>query len=291
MVHIKRLNEMSDYEMFGYKPFFDNMPSMSDEQRARNVGIDKCYAILKTKTAQDILKKYGVEINKAKEDILLYIPATGERYGDYDEQIMAMQNCLHELDCETELYFETVLAGNVGITANKIIYRGIGIPSINKILKDGCKYDFESHYGMTSILNVLLNKGYNHLVEYDINHYMFKIKSSTKSSDIVFNDIKSEILEYAKDYIKRVYPSYSIELRIGKRGFDTNHKEYESFIIYHGSSTNPHNQIGGFELTQNKFGDTRCDVHYVLGGNTDYEFDINNWKDGIEELIDSFCKK
>lgn len=286
MVHIKRLDEMLWYDQL-----FDNMPSASDDQRGHNIGIQKCYEILNTKTAQSILKRHGVGMNRTKESIVLYIPTKGKYANDFDNENMAMQECLNELDRETELYFGTDCVSNFGILADKLAYTSVGIIKIERALEEECRYDFLRYYGMASVLKGLLNKGYDHLVEYEFDRYRFQRKDYAKSSEIVLDDIKGEILEYAKQYIKKAYPSYSIELRTGKRGYDTGRGEYESFIIYHGSSSNPNNQTGGFELTQNKFGDTHCYVHYGLGGSTDYDFDINNWKKSIEELIGSFCKK
>lgn len=286
MTHIMRIDEMLG------KPMFDSMPSMSDEQRPKNVGIEKCHDILKTKQAQDILKKYGVTMWKTKEHIALYIPikVKSKYYTEFEEPELAMQKCINELDQKTELYFETGWAGNVGVMANKIVYSYIGPSSVENILKDGCDYDFETYYGMKSTLKSLLSKGYNYVVEYVFNRYRMEVKCYTKSSDVSLNEIKDEILKYAKDYIKRRNPKYSIELMRGKRGYETSSNDYESFIIFNGSSSNMANQVGGFELNQNKFGDTTCDVHHILGGNTSFDFDINNWKSELESVIDTMVK-
>ena len=286
MTHIMRINEMLG------KPMFDSMPSMSDEQRSKNVGIEKCYDILKTKQAQDILKKYGITMWKTKEKIALYIPikVKSKYYIECKEFELAMQKCINELDQKTELYFETEWAGNVGVMANKIVYSHIGPSSVENILKDECDYDFETYYGMKSTLKSLLSKGYNYVVDYVFNRYKMEVKCYTKSSDVSLNEIKDEILKYAKDYIKRKNPKYSIELMRGKRGYETSSNDYESFVIFNGSSSNMANQVGGFELNQNKFGDTTCDVHYILGGNTSFDFDINNWKSELESVIDTMVK-
>ena len=98
MTHIMRIDEMLG------KPMFDSMPSMSDEQRSKNVGIEKFYDILKTKQAQDILKKYGVTMWKTKEKIALYIPikVKSKYYIECKEFELTMQKCIY---CKSSSYY------------------------------------------------------------------------------------------------------------------------------------------------------------------------------------------
>lgn len=287
MVHIMRIDEMLG------KPMFDNMPSMSDEQRPKKVGIEKIYDILKTKQAQDILKKYGVTMCKTKENIALYIPVKvkNTNYNELDKPKLDMQKCINELDQKTELYFATDWAGNIGVTANKIVYSNIYHSTIKNILQNKCDYNFDEYYGMKSTLNSLLSEGYNYVIDYVFNRYKMKIKYYTKSSDVSLDEIKNEILKYAKDYIKRRNPNYSIELIRGKRGYETSSNDYESFIIFNGSSSKMTNQVGGFKLEQNKFGDTSCIVHHILNGTTSFDFNIDDWKSELESVIDTIVKR
>lgn len=160
---------------------------------------------------------------------------------------------------------------------------------INYVIKERCDGYYTEYYGKYYYFKRLREQGYTHVVNYVFNHYRMKVKDFSKSSDIVYDEIKGEMLEYAKEYMKEKYPGYEIELSIGKRGYDKD--EYESFVVYHGSSSKSTNYIGGFELTQNKFGDVECEEHHVLAGHSEFDFDINNWKKEIGELIDRLCGK
>lgn len=294
MAHILKINEWFVEKPLHKKTLFDEMPSVSDEQRPKKVGIEKCWDIFNSRQAQNILKKYNVTAWKTRDCIALYFPVNvksdvkGKIYSELEEYEMIMQECVNELDRETELYFETYTyhRWDFGKMNDKIVYRYVSSDSIDYLWRNKTKYGFDRYYDMGLTFNSLTKKGYNYLIEYVSDMHDMKIKDYSKSSDIDIDEIKEEMFEYAKDYVKRKHPGYSIELVRGKRGFDTERDEYESFIVYRGSSSKYTNQIGGFEFLQNKFGDVKCLFHHVLGGSTSFGFDINNWKGEIESVID-----
>lgn len=122
MTRVLRINEFFDDK----PPLFDDMPSGSDRQRPRYAGIKKCASIFETPEARKILEKFGVEMHKTDENIALYfsIKANKSDLKKMEDAEYTMQECIHELDLCTDLYFETGWSGTgTGKMDDKIVYK------------------------------------------------------------------------------------------------------------------------------------------------------------------------
>jgi hypothetical protein len=189
MVHIKRIDEM-----YGYGLLFDNMPS-ADTDECRPVGCDsaKIKAILQQDAAKRIIRKYDANIGYGSGNITLAIFFEGNRNEDAslywknkESAEKKIQNLIHELDVETELYFEVAYSGNVGWDADKNVYDAGGIWDYDRMI-DESKYPFEMFYGLKGAITAFANahgKDNTMCVCFSWNRYKYQLKgyaSSTKS--------------------------------------------------------------------------------------------------------------
>lgn len=292
MIHIKRIDEMLGGLLY------DNMPS-SDKNKCRPVKVSKddIKKILESDKAKNIIRKHNAVVGYGSEKITLMILFEGN-YKTNSKQYWKnkeitekeFQEMLHELDLNTDLYFEVSWAGNVGWCANKQTYPG-DVYSYKNM--DDSEYDFEPFYALKSyIRNFAKTHGEDNTysVSFIWGRYDFNIKGYNNSTDIKYEDIKNDILEYSKSYIEKKYPKFKISLATGKRISDTGGKPYEAFVVeYKGAGDPVFKQKGSFVITQNRFGDGKISLRAPLSGETETSFDFNDWKKCIGDAIDYLC--
>ncbi len=293
MIHIKRLNEMWDYGLL-----FDNMPSAdTDECRPVDCDSGKVKAILQQDAAKRIIRKYDASIGYGNDDITLAIFFDGNRnenetlyWKNKESAEKKIQSLLHDLDVETELYFRVADGGNVGWDANKYVYETSGIWDYNEMIRDS-KYPFEMFYGLKGAVTAFANahgKDSTMCVCFRWNRYNCQLKGYASSTDIRYEDIKGDMLEYAKSYIGRKYPKLDIRLSTGKRASDGG-QPYEAFVVEYRNAKTPFDQKGSFVITQNKFGDGTAVVRAPLAGESERKFDFGDWRKALDEIIDWIC--
>lgn len=284
--------------MFGYGLLFDDMPS-ADTDKCRPVGCDsaKIKAILQQDVAKRIIRKYDAIVGYGSEDITLAIFFEGNRnenaslYRKNRESMeKKIQNLLHELDVETELYFRVAYSGNVGWDAYKDVYETSGIWDYDDMI-DNSKYQFGKFYGLKGVVTAFANahgKDNTKCVCFSWNRYKYQLKGYASSTDIRYEDIKGDMLEYAKSYIGRKYPKLDIRLTTGKRASDSG-QPYEAFVVEYRNAKTAFDQKGSFVITQNKFGDGTAVVRAPLAGESERKFDFNDWRKALDEIIDWIC--
>lgn len=272
---------------------FDNMPS-ADTDKCRPVDTDKnkVREILGSEPAKSIIRKHNAVVGYA-DDIILAVFFKGNLNDDSywkskETAEKSFQDLIHELDLNTELYFPVCNSGNFGWRANKNTYEMS--PSSYKYMMSETEYSFQDFYPLKrDIADFARTHGAENTmcIAYSWNSYDYKLKGYANSSDIRYEDIKEEILEYAKTYIGKKHRKFEITLSVGKRASDS--KQYEAFVISYKGDKGAFSQKGSFVISQNKFGDGFMEVRVPLAGETKYKFDFNDWKSTVEDAIDWIC--
>lgn len=296
MKHIKRFDEMFAHGNDGM--LFGDMPS-AETEKCRETETDKgnVKSILNSEPAKSIIKKYNAVVGYA-DDITLAMFFEGNPKGDNkiywknkEDAEKRFQELLHELDLNTELFFNVGYAGNVGWNARKNIYDAT-IYSYKEMMRE-TEYSFLKFYSLKrDIADFARVHGAENTMcmAYLWNRYRYNLKGYKNSTDIKYEDIKNDILEYAKSYIGKKYPNYEVGLSVGKRANDGDSSPYEAFVVKHKGGDSVFHYVGSFVIKQNKFGDGTVKVRVPLAGEHVQDLDFNNWQKSIENVIDFICK-
>lgn len=275
---------------------FKDMPS-ADKENYRRIKIKYSeYRKLYTDKVKKIIEDDGFIFGENNNHIIIAIAVKGTwktlDYNEYNKIITPyekkFQELINKLDKETDIYFEASYAGNSGWDANKIIYSNIATTYGKKKIEYELKYDFSDLNPIKSYVYSSMKKYGSDdttIIYYDRNDINCYKKSSEKSTDIKYDDIKDEILEYANQVAKSINKEYNISISKGKRQSDNNSDNYEAFVVNKSKA-----QYGHFVIEQNKFGDASISVRIPLVGESTYDLDFNKWKEDIEKVIKRICK-
>lgn len=257
----------------------------ADEENMRPVKVSKeeMKQRFNDPAVKEILSKYGIHVTFYKSDycsVVLYLPLKDNTPVDPNDKYSVirklrldmekpMEKVINELDKNSDVFFSGHDWSDRDHYDNA--WGHADIKTIQEVMHNETKYEFEPFYGCWGELSSFISSGYNYIWYTEIEN---KIKKYGQSTDKKLEDELGKMAEYAQEVLG---DEYLVKVQTGRRGFDSSDK---TAIVIYGGQKRDIDQIGYMIFSQNKFGDCRCEVKH----RNPQDIDLNDWKADIKEF-------
>jgi hypothetical protein len=274
---------------------FDNMPSLDYRVIKKDSLSKKNLDMVDWNQVGEICRKHGLDyciLNGYRSIFLLYLKTDidVDYYNEcrkeliwecrdmflsmvhkYDDTFKAMHKCMHELDENTDLYFDCCWRGNCGL---------FGSDDVNSKAYEAC----DSLRSWKFILDRYPSELYDTLNKLQRGIYVlaetYYLKPQKEDSP-EFEELKGEVLEITKGLLKE---GYTASVEQGKRQCDA--KEYEAIVIRCKGE-----YVGMFKLNRDWLGKYNVTTAVPLAGQSTETFDWRNPSKEVKDILQYIDKE